>query len=164
MFLRTTHRKMCIRDRRNPAAYVTRLCPRAGGGRPLREISVTSLSAAAQERYRKEQSEAALNGVTWEKVSAEKQWYETTDRGLYRRCLLYTSLESNLKRKTRCPQFTSSKCNLLPFETPSESRQSLPPLCRIVSAIRWQVPENSAHSDCAFLRFDSYLQGIPDHA
>lgn len=74
-----------LKKRMQRGKYVTRILPRPCGGQSIVEISVTSLSAAAQERYRKEQSETALNGVTREKASEERQWYETTDRGLYRR-------------------------------------------------------------------------------
>ena len=73
------------RIQRNRIAYVTRLRPRPGGGRPLREISVSSLSPAAQERYWKEQSETALEDVEPENTVEEKRWYETIDRGQYRR-------------------------------------------------------------------------------
>ena len=53
-----------LKKRMQRGKYVTRILPRPCGGQSIVEISVTSLSAAAQERYRKEQSETALNGVT----------------------------------------------------------------------------------------------------
>lgn len=64
--------------------YITRQIPRPGGGRPLREVALSSLSPEAQERYRMEQAAPALESVIAEKTAGEKKWYETIDRVRYR--------------------------------------------------------------------------------
>ena len=59
--------------------YITRQIPRPSGGRPIREIAVSSLSPAAQERYRKEQAGPVVENLIEEKTSGDPPWYVECD-------------------------------------------------------------------------------------
>lgn len=68
------------RIQRNHAAYQTRQQPRENGGRPLLQISVSSLSPRAQQLYWKEQGKKTDEFIA-DEVTRDKDtpWYVTVD-------------------------------------------------------------------------------------
>ena len=71
------YQAMLVRVQRGK--YIDRLIPRPGGGRPLREIALTSLSPAAQERYWKEHSGPVVDAVISDRACGEPPWYVECD-------------------------------------------------------------------------------------
>lgn len=69
---------------RHPELFTFKYVSRPEGGRPLKLVSVTSLSPAAQEKWRREQVAPAIESIIEDKTAGEPKWYETIDRSSFR--------------------------------------------------------------------------------